>query len=174
MPNIKNIEIKARCEDHEAIREVLRQQGAEFKGVDHQIDTYFKTPNGRLKLREGNIEHHLIYYDRPNQKQPGMSDCLLYRPSEDPTLKEILERSMSILAIVDKHREIYYIRNIKIHLDMVKELGKFVEIEAADHMGELTSEELEKQCKILMELFMIKDNDLIDVSYSDMIMQKNA
>ena len=50
---IINSEIKARCTDQEAVRHYLREHGADFKGTDHQIDTYFHVPKGRLKLRQG-------------------------------------------------------------------------------------------------------------------------
>ena len=46
-----NVEIKARCPDPERVRAILRQHGAEYKGLDHQVDTYFNVPQGRLKLR---------------------------------------------------------------------------------------------------------------------------
>ena len=55
-----NIEIKAKCQVPEKIHQILRKKEAEFKGIDHQIDTYFNVNDGRLKLREGNIENHLI------------------------------------------------------------------------------------------------------------------
>ncbi|MBL7709922.1 MAG: hypothetical protein JNJ86_12680, partial [Chitinophagaceae bacterium] len=62
-----NVEIKARCADASFIRNYLLNQGAEFKGTDLQTDTYFNVTNGRLKLREGNIENALIWYERTNQ-----------------------------------------------------------------------------------------------------------
>ena len=62
MEHIHNIEIKARSANHEKIRDFLKSHGADFKGIDNQIDTYFKVNKGRLKLREGTIENHLIYY----------------------------------------------------------------------------------------------------------------
>jgi len=37
-----NVEIKSRCADPNKIREILKSKSADFKGVDHQIDTYFK------------------------------------------------------------------------------------------------------------------------------------
>lgn len=39
--NIINSEIKARCDNHQIIREYLLANKADFKGADHQIDTYF-------------------------------------------------------------------------------------------------------------------------------------
>ncbi|MBI2551085.1 CYTH domain-containing protein [Candidatus Uhrbacteria bacterium] len=70
-----NIEIKARCQNQDAIREILRSRGAVFKGTDHQIDTYFRTPKGRLKLREGNIENVLVFYEREDQLGSQAIQC---------------------------------------------------------------------------------------------------
>jgi len=50
-----NVEIKARCAHLDEARKVLQELGADYKGTDHQTDTYFVVPNGRLKLRQGNI-----------------------------------------------------------------------------------------------------------------------
>ncbi len=51
-----NIEIKAKSDNLDEVRAILQMHKADFKGLDHQIDTYFNVPFGRLKLREGNIE----------------------------------------------------------------------------------------------------------------------
>ena len=99
-----NIEIKARCLNPGSIRKILKQRNAIFKGEDHQIDTYFNCKMGRLKLREGNIEHHLIHYDREDQSGPKKSIVTLYRPEPDSTLKVILTKSLGILVVVDKKR----------------------------------------------------------------------
>ena len=39
-----NIEIKARCAQQDKIRKLLQERGADFRGTDHQIDTYFEVP----------------------------------------------------------------------------------------------------------------------------------
>ena len=65
-----NVEIKAKCRDAGFIRDYLLSNGAEFKGIDEQTDTYFNVSVGRLKLREGNIENNLIYYERSDQPGP--------------------------------------------------------------------------------------------------------
>jgi adenylate cyclase class 2 len=168
-----NIEIKARCPDPNFVRKVLKQRNAKFKGVDHQIDTYFNCHHGRLKLREGNIEHHLIHYNRENHAGPKKSIVTLYQPAPDSTLKEILTKSLGILAIVDKKREIYFIDNVKFHIDKVEELGSFVEIEAIDNTGEIGKDKLKDQCEDYMELLRIQSTDLIECSYSDMILHLN-
>lgn len=63
---MKNIEIKARCTDPKKTEEILLSNGAEFKGIDNQTDTYFNVKEGRLKIRQGNIENALIFYSRKN------------------------------------------------------------------------------------------------------------
>jgi predicted adenylyl cyclase CyaB len=166
-----NIEIKARCQDQEKIRSILKSKNADFKGVDHQIDTYFKVSPGRLKLREGNIENHLIFYNRVNQQGPKQSDVTLFNTEPNSGLKEILAKALGILFVVDKSREIYFVDNVKFHLDTVKDLGTFMEIEAID-TGGIPKEKLMEQCKSYMQLFSIKDADLLAVSYSDLLIEK--
>ena len=98
------------------IKEILDSRQANFKGVDHQVDTYFKVPNGRMKFREGNIENSLIYYDRPNQAGPKKSTYILYHPKPNSSLKQLLTQSNGVLVVVDKLRSIYFIDNVKFHV----------------------------------------------------------
>ncbi|GAB5552567.1 MAG: class IV adenylate cyclase [Saprospiraceae bacterium] len=169
-----NIEIKARCEDLDYVREMLVKQQASYIGLDHQVDTYFKVNDGRLKLREGNIERALIHYKRQDKAGPKKSFVNLYKISSDTVLKEILTDSIGVLVIVDKQREIYFIENIKFHVDTVEGLGDFVEIEAIDKEGTIGEEKLIQQCRKYMDLFHIKETDLVQISYSDLLLNKES
>jgi predicted adenylyl cyclase CyaB len=164
-----NIEIKARSDRNDHIRDLLRARNAEFRGEDHQVDTYFKSASGRLKLREGRIENNLIYYERPDHTDLKTSRCILFKTEPGSSLKKILEKSMGVIAIVDKIREIYFLDNVKIHLDHVSGLGTFVEIEAQSEEGDLGEDYLQEQCSALMKDFGIRRSDLLSHSYSDMI-----
>jgi len=166
-----NIEIKAKCSEPNRIRKMLNSKGVDFKGTDRQIDTYFKVKTGRLKLREGNIENGLIYYERENTNLPKQSNYLLYRTNPHTKLKDFLKEDFEILTVVDKQREIYFIENVKFHIDTVENLGSFIEIEATDDGGKIEKDVLEKQCRYYISLFGIEVNDLISCSYSDMIME---
>ncbi len=168
--NLINVEIKAKCDNAERVRAVLREQNARIAGTDHQIDTYFRVPEGRLKLRQGNIENALIAYRRPNQAAPKTSDVVLAPVTRGEELRGVLERSLGMLVVVDKQREIYYVDNIKFHIDEVKGLGSFVEIEACGKPGE--DARLLAQCREYMELFGIREEDLIDRSYSDLLLDQ--
>ncbi|MEA3229510.1 MAG: class IV adenylate cyclase [archaeon] len=167
-----NVEIKARCstQKQENIKDILKSKNADFKGTDHQIDTYFKVKSGRLKLREGNIENHLIYYEREEKKGPKQSDVILFRSDPASSLKEILTKSLEILVIVDKTRDIYFIDNVKFHIDTVKSLGTFIEIEAIDKYRNMGKDKLLQQCNFYIGLFDISKDDLLPVSYSDILL----
>jgi len=168
--NILNIEIKARCTNPDRIRTILQGHNADFKGTDHQIDTYFEVPEGRLKLRQGTIEQNLIFYRRPDSKTPKPSDINLV-PAEHPDkLHALLDNALGTKVVVDKKREIYFIGNVKFHIDEVKKLGSFVEIEAIDEDGSIGEAKLRKQCQKYLDLFEIEEKQLIAKSYSDLLM----
>ena len=165
-----NIEIKAHCSNKENIRKILKGKNADFKGIDRQTDTYFIVKKGRLKLREGNIENCLIHYDREDISGPKKSDVSLFPIQKKSSLKQMLLNSFEMLVKVEKTREIYFIDNLKFHLDTVENLGNFIEIEAIDKNGEIGAKTLLKQCQEYLNLFKIKEQDLIENSYSDMIL----
>ena len=167
-----NVEIKARTNRGAEIRQILENHQARFVGEDHQIDTYFNVPIGRLKLREGNIENALIHYKRSNQSGPKTSEVLLYKSKPESTLKAILETALGVKGVVDKLRAIYFIENVKFHVDTVQELGSFVEIEAIDREGSIGQAELLQQCQHYMQVLGIAQEDLVAVSYSDLLFQK--
>ncbi len=166
-----NIEIKARSAQHDAVRAYLQQHSARLAGTDFQTDTYFRVPHGRLKLREGNVENALIHYRRDNEAEPGKSEVLLYEVQPGASLLPLLSAALGVLVQVKKKREIYFIENVKFHLDEVEGLGAFVEIEAQDHLGLLGEVELHAQCRFYMEALGIRTDDLVAVSYSDMMLQ---
>ncbi len=174
-----NVEIKARLlpgefQGHPSradfIRLYLHDNGADFKGTDEQTDTYFRVPKGRLKLREGKIENNLIYYERTDQAGPKNSFFKLVRVDDAGGLKEALTQSLGIKVVVRKRREIYFIRNVKFHIDEVPGLGAFVEIEAGNLHQDLPADYLREQCEQYLRDFGIGEDDLVSVSYSDMLL----
>ena len=170
MPHI-NFEFKATTKDIGALEKKLLQLNPNFIGEDKQTDTYFNVTKGRLKLREGNIENSLIYYERQDVADAKQSDVLLYRHQPDKSLKDILIKLHGIKMVVNKIRKIYFIENIKFHFDTIKELGTFIEVEAIDDTGNIGIEKLKEQCNKYVNLFEIKSEDYISISYSDMILE---
>lgn len=166
---MKNIEIKAYCSHPDRAMQILLDEGADFMGEDHQVDTYFKVNHGRLKLREGNIENALIAYKRENTSSTKQSDFMLYHSVEPAKLKEMLSKTLGINVIVDKSRKIFFIDHVKFHIDHLDGLGNFIEIEVTDPKDIRSVETMHTTCRHFMKLLEISDKDLISHSYSDMI-----
>lgn len=170
---ILNIEFKATTNKPGELEILLQQYNPLFIGEDHQVDTYFNVPSGRLKLREGNIENALIHYERANTASSKSSQVLLYQHQPGSALKEILINSLGIKVVVDKTRRIYFIDNVKFHFDTVKDLGTFIEVEAIDKDGNLGKKMLQAQCDQYAALFNIIQQNYVALSYSDLIMEKS-
>lgn len=170
---ILNFEFKAKTEDITASEKKLLTMHPRFIGEDNQTDTYFSINDGRLKLREGNIENALIWYKRENVGGAKQSDILLYKHIPDKSLKDILTKVHSIKTIVKKRRRIYFVDNVKFHFDCVEGLGSFIEVEAIDESGNIGIEKLKEQCNFYISFFGIKPEDFIKESYSDMLINSN-
>jgi len=171
MPTI-NFEFKAVATDLAALEKKLLTLNPKYIGEDNQVDTYFNVAQGRLKLREGNIENSLIWYERTNTAGAKQSDILLYHHSPDKALKDILVKLHGVKVVVDKKRKIYFIDNVKFHFDIVESLGTFVEVEAIDKTGDIGIDKLKEQCSYYSAFFNVEPSDYIAFSYSDLILEK--
>lgn len=171
-----NIEIKARTSQPDRLKSILLENGATFQGIDHQTDTYFQVKNGRLKLRRGNIENSLIFYERKEVAGLKKSEIELLKitPEQSASFETMLEKSLGLLVRVEKSRQIFWLENIKFHLDEVAGLGSFVEIEAIDSDGSIGEMRLCEQCQFWVEKFEIKNSDFVAASYSDLLSEKNG
>ena len=110
-----NIEVKVKFAHLEAVEKTLLDNGARFIGTDFQTDKYYKIPNGRLKIRRGNIENQLIFYRRNESADLKQSEIVLL-PIDDK-LEFVLDNILETAVVVKKARKIFFINNAKFHLD---------------------------------------------------------
>lgn len=168
---MRNIEIKAHLRDWDTAVETCLSLNTVNKGILRQVDTYFNVPEGRLKLREaepGGCE--LIYYHRPEVVEPKSSEYQLQEVP--PALKDFLATALGVNAVVDKERHLYLWRNVRIHLDQVQGLGRFIEFEAV--LSEFYDEEDSREnIRKLLREFALESTDLLAASYQDMITYPN-
>ena len=116
----------------------------------------------------------LIFYRREDVAEQKASHIALYQAAHEPSLKLTLIAAFGPLVVVEKRREIAFIKNVKFHLDEVEGLGSFVEIEAiGDGLG-CDASELSEQCLFYRQSLGIPDSDLLSHSYSDMLMEKRG
>lgn len=165
---MRNIELKARLADRDHAEACCENLGAAFQGNIHQVDTYFRVHEGRLKLREkdpGGSE--LIFYRREDVAEAQASDYYLAPAS--PELKALLTNAFGVIAVVDKVRSLWFWENVRIHLDRVQGLGDFIEFEA------VLSNEADDQVgfskvQMLNESFQISEEMLQHGSYLDLVL----
>jgi adenylate cyclase, class 2 len=167
-----NFEFKARNNNIDVVEKILLENNPVFIGEDHQVDTYFNVPQGRIKMREGNIENSLIYYERTDDASAKQSNVTLYQHAPGSNLKQLLSQALGIKVVVDKKRKIYFIDNVKFHFDRVEGLGTFIEVEAIDKDGSIGIDKLKEQCSYYEQLFSIQKEDFESQSYSDLMLAK--
>ena len=165
---LKNIEIKAKIRDYEKVQKLVEELCSDPVHTEQQEDTFFITTKGRLKLRESDDKSALIYYDRKDSLEPSQSDIAISFTENPDILKSVLAKSNGIRGIVKKIRTLYKYGQTRIHLDEVRRLGKFIELEVVLRSDQ-TSKDGESIANKLMDKFNIHKNDLIDVAYIDLI-----
>jgi predicted adenylyl cyclase CyaB len=168
-PLSRNLELKARCAGLDEVRAVVRRLGARPAGTLRQVDTFFRAPHGRLKLRvpdDGPAE--LIWYDRPDLPGPRASHYHLVQIQDPSGLESALAAALGVRGKVHKRRELFLWDNVRIHLDDVQGLGEFVEFEAV-----LRSEEeavrAEAQLAQLVAALGIRPADQLATAYADLL-----
>ncbi len=167
--DMQNIEIKATFPHREKGIALAKSLGASDEGALHQIDTYFNVKRGRLKLREINdVESQLIYYERPDEDGPKTCAYEIVPVPDPVALKAVLDQSIGIWKVVEKHRLLFLYDEVRIHLDRVVGLGDFLEFEGV-LQSEATSAVTQAKVEHLVAAFALSPDDLLSGSYSDMI-----
>lgn len=166
----RNIELKAIDPDPMRSRRICERHGAMDEGWLWQRDTYFRVAEGRLKLREqAPGVAHLIRYERTDERRQRESRYVIDQ-AEDPamTIAE-LRGAHGVLCVVTKLRRLFLWREVRIHLDVVAQLGTFIEIEAVASVRS----DLRREHALtgeLRELLAIDDRRIVAGSYADLLL----
>src|SRR5215212_964244 len=163
----RNVELKAHDPDPERTLERALAAGAEHRGLLRQRDTYFAVAHGRLKLREeepGGAT--LIAYERPDAATERVSSYRLVPVADADGLRAALSVANGVTAVVVKRRRVLLWEAVRIHLDEVRGLGSFLELEAVAQPGSDLGRE-RREVAQLRELLAIRDEALVEGSYAD-------
>ncbi len=171
----RNIEIKARVHDLEQVKKTAVSLSDIPCETLQQEDTFFNTPQGRLKLRQITTYPDcgwLIYYERTNQAGPKLSNYVLTEVGDPETLKIVLTGAYGIRGVVHKIRYLYLAGTTRIHVDQVEGLGDFIELEVAleDRQSPVEGQQIAQD---LMQKLGVSEADLIESAYMDMLEQLN-
>jgi len=172
---MKNLELKVKI-SAEHIQKILKRY--EPAKILEQTDTYYKISDGRLKIREQDSKEtkrvYAIKYNRPDTLNSKMSNYYTFDIGDLKSFKKVFGDVLIEEFKVKKKRTLILIKNARIHLDSVCDLGTFLEIEIVIN----TEEELENSKKFMETL--IRDLELgkcekIKFGYREMmILEKSA
>jgi len=165
----RNIEIKARIEDIEALAAKVAEIADKGPIEIFQDDTFFACPNGRLKLRTFSADKaELIFYRRPDQAGPKESSYSIVPITEPDKTKEVLSQAYGQAGWVRKHRTLFIIGRTRVHLDSVEGLGRFLELEVVLAENESNESGVAVANELLHKLGISPDA-LIEGAYVDLL-----
>lgn len=163
-----NLELKIKIDSFDSFIEKLKSINAKQDSVFLQKDIYYKVPTGLLKLRIENGTKTLIYYNRNEVSENRWSDFNLLK-IEDDNAEEFLSKLFVVEQIVEKERKLFWFNNTRIHLDEVKELGNFLELETLVLDGKADAE---KRFDEIVQLLNLDLSKQIKKSYKNLIAEK--
>ena len=170
----RNIEIKARIESVEALLPLVSSISERGPFEIVQDDTFFTSPSGRLKLRVFSPhEGELIFYQRPDQGGPKESRYSISKTTAPATLRELLSQALGEVGGVEKHRTLFLIGRTRIHLDRVKGLGDFLELEVVLGEHEAPQAGIDEAQKLMAKLG-VKPSQLVHGAYLDLMPSEDS
>lgn len=168
---MQNLEAKFRLDSLELARERAEAIGFALRGLLIQRDTFFSIHHGKLKLREQPDGASLIHYRRDRVRGLEVSHYEMVPVANPQAMLEFLRSALGVLHEVSKRRILLLRENIRLHLDQVDSLGEFGEIEAVVDPAAGADAYRPEVAEILAALG-IRDADLIDVSYFELMRQR--
>ena len=168
---MKNLEAKFRLVDLADAESRATALGYTRRAILNQRDTFFRVANGKLKLREENGSAVLIFYHRIESGPLMLSEYEIVTVAEPPRMLRMLESALGTIAVVEKVRVLMMRDHVRLHLDQVAKLGEFGEIEAVIAEGD-DPERSRAAVDEIVAALGVKQADLIDVSYFEMLAKK--
>lgn len=169
MSPARNVEIKARVADPVALRARVVAVCTAPPVLIGQRDTFFNVAHGRLKLRrfdDGTGE--LIYYEREDTTGPKTSRYSKSPCPDAAEMEAVLARALGVRGIVDKRRELFMVGRTRVHLDDVRGLGHFLELEVVLAENEPAADG-EREAHDLLAKLGVEAAALVAPAYIDLL-----
>ena len=165
----RNVEIKARVADPAALRGRVAARAAAPPLLISQRDTFFTVARGRLKLRRfADGRGELIFYERDDTTGPKTSTYSKSPCPDAAGMEALLAHALGVRGVVDKRRELFMVGRTRVHLDEVRDLGHFLELEVVLRGGEPATEG-EREAHALLTALAISPDALLAPAYIDLL-----
>lgn len=162
-----NLELKIKVISRKFLMDKIKNSKANYIKTIHQKDVYYKIRKGLLKLRIENGTYTLIKYLRDEKGKRWSNYHLLTLTGENP--ENYLKDIFKVDTVVEKKRELYMYKNTRIHLDKVKGLGNFLELESVVINNKKESEKEFNEAVKFLGLDLSKQ---IKTSYKNLLKEK--
>lgn len=163
-----NLELKIKLNSFDEVLKLLKKLKVEQKEKLTQKDFYFRSEKGLLKLRKMKSHCELIRYNRQENSSERWSDYEVLQ-IHDKKAERILSGIFDVETIVEKRRTVYLFNNTRIHLDSVKHLGKFIELETIVTAGKVDAK---KRFNFLVKNLNLNTANQLRLSYRELMLQK--
>lgn len=164
----RNLELKIKFKSFDGVKKKLNQIGAEFTASLNQKDVYYKNKKGLLKLRIENGAESLIKYKRNENSKDRWSDYSLLKFREG-NAEKFLAELFEIETVVYKKRLLYMYDNTRIHLDKIKGLGNYLELETLVLRGQQNAK---KRFDKIVSLLQLDLKNQVKKSNRDLMLEK--
>ena len=157
----RNVEMKARVADLSRLRVKVGSLAPAPLEALVQTDTFFVVPRGRLKLREfSDGSGELIFYERPDLAGPRESLYARLACSDPKAVSAVLGQRLAFGVSWRSDGSSSVIDRSRVHLDEVRGLGSFLEIEVVLGDGD-TAAEGERIARELLAALGVPESALV-------------
>ncbi|PES76588.1 hypothetical protein CN504_25870 [Bacillus anthracis] len=173
---MKEVELRFKINNAEYIHGKLSDLNFTLLSEKRQIDEYFKHKGFE---KEGDVVGSYIYRLRTDSQkgnsavrkktiEPGIWDELEINIDGDNLtfIRTLMEDSLSSILVIDKYRRTYKKDDFTLNIDIIKDLGEFVEVELL--VLEESNEAMKKIENLILELGVNK-SDIIREGYVTLI-----
>lgn len=165
---MRNIELKVRHPRLDAARAAVATLGAQHTWTRTQRDTYFLVPGARLKVREMPESAEVIFYRRADGTSPRPSEYEIVPVRDARAACAVLAAVCPPGPVVEKMRELWLWRDVRIHLDTVAALGTFVELEGVIRPPD-DDATMHARVDAVIAALELSGEEAVPVSYCDLL-----
>ena len=165
----RNVEIKARAGNVAELTARVARMATSGPEEIVQDDTFFRCPEGRLKLRAfSDGAGQLIFYKRPDTEGPKTSSYSIAPVENADVMRETLAAALGQSGRVRKRRTLFLVGRTRVHIDSVEDLGDFLELEVVLEEGEPEADGA-REAEELLTALEIPQPALVDRAYVDLL-----
>jgi predicted adenylyl cyclase CyaB len=166
---MQNIEVKAPLRDRLKVEKKLSALGARPMWVRNQMDTFYRVPEGWLKIREaeGKPAELISYRRATGESGPRVSDYDVLVVGDGAAARRLLGRVLPADKVVEKERTLWIYEHTRIHLDRVRGLGEYLELETV--VEGMSPEEARQETARIVDVLGLDPAEFIAVPYRDLV-----